>query len=102
MTRTFWLAFALFTTVSLTAHASDPLVLKTDRGEVRGAYTMNRQTRAFKAIPFAAPPVGALRWQPPQPAASWTGVRDATNFGVHCLPSGGAEFHVFRDPGASA
>jgi len=101
MTRTLWLALALLTAVSLTAHASDPLVVKTDKGDVHGAYTMNGQTRAFKAIPFAAPPVGDLRWQPPQPAASWTGVRDATKFGVHCIQSGGAEFHVFRDPGAS-
>jgi para-nitrobenzyl esterase len=34
--------------------------------------------------PYAAPPVGALRWQPPQPAASWPGVRAATQFGPHC------------------
>ena len=38
----------------------------------------------FLGIPYAAPPVGALRWQPPQPAASWSGVRDATQFAPHC------------------
>src|SRR5215469_10302244 len=43
----------------------------------------------FLGIPYAAPPVGALRWQPPEPAASWSGVRDATQFAPHCpqLPS---------------
>jgi len=39
----------------------------------------------FKGIPFAAPPVGELRWKAPQPAASWQGVRDATHFGDECM-----------------
>jgi len=101
MTRTVWFALALFTAVPLAAHASDSLVVKIDKGDVRGAITADGQVRSFKGIPFAAPPVGDLRWQPPQPAASWKGVRDATQFGVRCLQSGGAESHVFRDPGAS-
>lgn len=40
---------------------------------------------AFKGIPFAAPPVGELRWRAPQPAASWTGVRDATHYAPDCM-----------------
>ena len=38
----------------------------------------------FLGVPYAAPPVGSLRWQPPQPAARWDGVRTATAFGPHC------------------
>ena len=38
----------------------------------------------FLGIPYAAPPVGSLRWQPPQRAASWTGVRQATTYGPNC------------------
>ena len=39
---------------------------------------------AFKGIPFSAPPVGKLRWRPPQPVQPWQGTRDATDFGPRC------------------
>jgi para-nitrobenzyl esterase len=39
----------------------------------------------FRGVPFAAPPVGPLRWRPPQPPAEWSGVRDAARFGPACL-----------------
>jgi para-nitrobenzyl esterase len=63
---------------------SDPsmVVVSTDKGLVAGLQTetMNK----FLGIPYAAPPVGALRWQPPQPPASWQGQLDATQFANHC------------------
>ena len=40
----------------------------------------------YLGIPYAAPPVGALRWRPPQPAAPWHGIREATSFAPHCPP----------------
>ena len=54
--------------------------------------------RSFKGIPYAQPPVGPLRWKPPQPAAAWTGTRDATNFGNDCMQKPLADS---RAPGVS-
>jgi para-nitrobenzyl esterase len=41
--------------------------------------------RAYKGIPYAAPPVGPLRWRPPEPVAAWTGVRPTRDFGAHSV-----------------
>src|ERR1700688_1378316 len=57
-------------------------VVGTANGAVRGL--TSAAVDEFLGIPYAAPPVGALRWQPPQPAASWPGVRDATQLAPHC------------------
>ncbi|AMO21802.1 carboxylesterase [Ramlibacter tataouinensis] len=67
---------------------NDPLVRKTNLGEVRGAEDASSGTFAWKGIPFAKPPVGALRWQPPQDAESWTSTRNTTAFGNACAQYG--------------
>jgi para-nitrobenzyl esterase len=82
-------------------HGSAPLRVKTDKGEVQGELTADKQVRAFKGIPYAAPPVGDLRWQPPQPAERWKGTLAAKEFGSHCIQSGSYPDMVFHDPGAS-
>ncbi len=56
-------------------------VTKTENGAVRGIVGTDARITAFKGIPFAAPPVGDLRWKAPQPAADWEGVRDCYEFG---------------------
>ena len=53
-----------------------------DTGEVAGA--VEAGVVSFKGIPYAAPPVGPLRWKAPQPAAKWAGVKQATAFGAAC------------------
>ncbi len=91
-------ALILFATV---AFASNPLKVKTDKGRVQGSYTTDHAVRAFKGIPYAAPPVGNLRWQPPQPAARWFGTLDAKDFGHRCFQSGSYPDMIFHDPGPS-
>jgi len=64
------------------APLQSPPVVRVESGELQGV--VDDGVASFKGIPFAAPPVGDLRWRPPQPAARWTGVRQAADFGVDC------------------
>ena len=56
--------------------------MRIDDGLIRGADVAG--VYSFLGLPYAAPPTGNLRWRPPQPASSWSGVRDATQFGPSC------------------
>ncbi|MGH3297892.1 MAG: carboxylesterase/lipase family protein [Trebonia sp.] len=60
--------------------------MRTADGPVQGKTA--GATAEYLGIPYAAPPVGALRWQPPHPAAPWQGTRQATSFAPHCAQSG--------------
>ena len=62
--------------------AAERPVVKVDTGSLQG--TIEYGMQVFKNIPYAAPPVGDLRWRPPQPALSWSGMRDASKFGESC------------------
>jgi para-nitrobenzyl esterase len=64
------------------ATAAAARVVPTDNGPVRGVETP--AVDKYLGIPYAAPPVGDLRWQPPQAPARWRGPRDASRFGNHC------------------
>lgn len=68
---------------AIAAPADTAPVVDTDLGKLRG--DVYGKGGVFKGIPFAAPPVGPLRWQGAAPAAKWDGVRDATQFGNICI-----------------
>lgn len=81
MKRFGWLAAAAV--LVATGAVAAPLKATLDTGVVVGAGEGG--VNAFRGIPFAAPPVGALRWSPPQPAAHWTGERSALKSGPPCI-----------------
>ena len=62
--------------------------LEVDLGQpvpsLRGAISADGRVADFLGIAYAAPPVGVLRWRPPQPVAAWTGVRAADHYGPVC------------------
>lgn len=62
----------------------DPIV-DTEYGKVQGVVNESGTLVSFKGIPYAAPPVGDLRWREPQPPVPWEGVRDATKFCANCV-----------------
>lgn len=83
------LAAAAAALLALTAQAEIRDPVRLDAGRIRGADTHVDGIRVFKGIPFAAPPVGELRWRMPQPVEPWSGVRDATQFGDICIQAPG-------------
>ncbi|HZG66429.1 MAG TPA: carboxylesterase family protein, partial [Herpetosiphonaceae bacterium] len=66
-------------------HAAGNLRVSVSGGILEGTIEPGSVVRSFKGIPFAAPPVGDLRWRPPQPAAPWEGVRPAHQFGPRAM-----------------
>ncbi len=77
------LAAALLLSTAIAAHAADDPVQLT-YGQVSGVEIEDGVT-VYRGIPFAAPPVGDLRWKPPQPPIPWQGVRTADTFGPACM-----------------
>ncbi len=95
-------AVSLFLALTITAAAALAAdQVRTDSGIVEGITSSTSKIRTFEGIPFAAPPVGNLRWQPPQPVAPWTGVRKANAFGARCMQGHLFSDMVFRDSGPS-
>jgi para-nitrobenzyl esterase len=71
--------------------------VKVNSGTLAGTSNQDHTVRIFKGIPFAAPPVGDLRWKAPQPTPGWEGVRQADKFGSACLQTNVFGDIYFRD-----
>jgi para-nitrobenzyl esterase len=69
--------------VLLGAYRADPPRVTIDTGALEGLDTAG--VMVFRGIPYAAPPVGQLRWRPPQPTQPWRGVRAAQQLGRNCV-----------------
>jgi para-nitrobenzyl esterase len=94
--------FALLTGASM-LHAQEVKFVqqRTGDGVLEGVVSADGKVRTFKGIPFAAPPVGPLRWKAPQPAAPWTGVRKAVEYGPRCMQGRIFDDMIFHDAGPS-
>src|SRR5437867_6956340 len=91
-------AFAATFVIAGGLRAGVPDPVKTDAGLLTCTSAAAPGVRVFKGVPFAAPPVGALRWRAPQPVAKWTGVRKADTFGDVCVqPKGIGRLNVSVD-----
>lgn len=75
--------------------------VRTANGVIEGTIDQDSGIRSFKGIPFAAPPVGDLRWKEPQPVKNWEGVRKADKFGPRAMQQSIFGDMNFRSDGMS-
>jgi len=92
-------SFVLAVGLAVSAFAADQV--RIDSGLLEAAPGGSPAVRAFRGIPYAAPPVGELRWKAPQPASSWTGVRAADRFAARCMQHAVFPDMDFRSEGMS-
>jgi para-nitrobenzyl esterase len=93
-------AVAWVAAASLSAFADSPRLLRltdpirTDRGYIAGTLIGDpaAPVRIYRGIPYAAPPVGDLRWRPPQPPAKWSGIRETVTYGTHPVQFSGSQY----------
>ena len=84
-------------TTALCFAASDHPV-RTQGGLVSAAPGADPAVKVYKGIPYAAPPVDALRWKPPQSPAAWKGVRRAAEFSATCMQEPYAQTSIYYQP----
>jgi para-nitrobenzyl esterase len=86
------LLFLLF--VCISSHAQ---VIKTDAGSISGTINSDGDIHIFKGIPFAAPPVGELRWKAPQPVKHWAGVKKCDTFSASPMQASPVPFSMWSE-----
>lgn len=95
----FGLTIVLAVTSALAVESSP--VVRVASGRLSGIHDAKASLDEFKGIPYAAPPIGHLRWRPPHRVAVWAGVRKADHFGPRCMQRGLFGDMVFRSDGMS-
>jgi len=83
----------LFPAALALAAINDPI--RVENGLLSGGSASSPEVRVYKGIPFAAPPVGELRWKAPKAAAFWQGVRQATQFSPMCMQTPYARTSIY-------
>jgi para-nitrobenzyl esterase len=103
MNRTAICTLALILSAATAAAQKPPQLrpIQIASGKLLGVLTPDQKVIAYKGIPYAAPPVGDLRWRPPQPTPKWKHILFARDFGYHCVQFGSYPDMVFHDPGPS-
>ncbi len=104
--RTGWkvacvLVMAMAVLVLTKTAQAESLTVKTAQGKAQGKTINNGKVKAFLGLPYAAAPVGDLRWRAPQPPAKWKGERDASKYGARCAQGHVYDDMIFQDSGES-
>lgn len=74
-----------------------PTIVVLDSGKIEGVYNADETVRSFKGIPYAAPPLGDLRWQAPQAVQAWEGIRAASDFGPSPIQNKPEPFYCWTE-----
>lgn len=92
------LAFAFTNTIVKVAHATSVMEqVSVDGGIISGTANASGNIHIFKAVPFAAPPTGALRWKAPQPVQPWTGVKSCDKFSASPMQAKPVPFSMWSE-----
>jgi len=99
--RTLLLLLSALFAVAPRSLAQSNLNVTLDSGPIHGKESGDGKVRIFLGIPYAAPPVGPLRWKPPQPVTPWKDVKETTAYGSRCMQLDLMKSVIFLDPGKS-
>eukprot|EP01136_Pigoraptor_vietnamica_P043711 Opistho-1_new@19470 len=86
----------LFLSFPMFVKAQKPIVTTTN-GKVQGLNSSDNTVRIFKGIPFAAPPVGDLRWKAPQAVQNWKDIKECTNFSASPMQNKPQPFYCWTE-----
>jgi para-nitrobenzyl esterase len=100
-TRCGLLGILVFSIPGIAAPPLKTSQVRVPNGILDGVISADGKVRTFKGVPYAAPPVGKLRWKEPQPASSWSGVRHASEYGARCMQAPIYPDMIFHDSGPS-